>query len=310
MRGCRPGRPGHLDGQLAAVAALTAADRGPGRYLVCDVGGGGVRGLFAVSDATVQIVATAAADGGGWLDFDAAIRAQIPATLPGTWYEQAAAQHRRAGMVLADAADSPAEFADTRVYRISGPGGPADLTAAQLTSSFAATLGRLRAAIETVLQAGQAECTVLTGGLSWLPLTARAVPGSAGGTPIVADLDAAARGALLFARGELRLAAPAGQPVVTVPAHHIRDGLLEEVDVTLPWTAPFASLPGGALLIDRDELELTVAGQSRTARLPGLAPGPHRIGVRPTWPGPGVLVVRPLGGQAAHVVPLAVQEVR
>ena len=80
--------------------------------------------------------------------------------------------------------------------------------------------------------------------------------------------------------------------------------------MTLPWTAPFASLPGGALLIDRDELELTVAGQSRTARLPwpGAGPAPDRR--KADLAGAGVLVVRPLGGPAAHVVPLAVQEVR
>ena len=75
--------------------------------------------------------------------------------------------------------------------------------------------------------------------------------------------------------------------------------------MTLPWTAPFAALPDGALTIDRDELELIVAGQPRTARLRGLVPGPHRVGVRPAWPGPGVLVVRPVTGDSAHVVPLA-----
>ena len=74
---------------------------------------------------------------------------------------------------------------------------------------------------------------------------------------------------------------------MTVPAHAILyDGLLEEVSVPLPWTAPFAALPDGALLIDRHELDLTVAEQPRTARLPGLAPGPHRVGVRPPGPAP------------------------
>ena len=105
-------------GQLAAVAALTAKQHGRGRYLVCDVGGSGVRaGLFGVSDGTVEIVATHTADGGGWRDFDAAVRSGIPAGLPGTWYEQAVRQGPRASMVLEDAAASPEEFGDTRVYR-------------------------------------------------------------------------------------------------------------------------------------------------------------------------------------------------
>jgi hypothetical protein len=298
-------------GQLAAVAALTAKQRGRGRYLVCDVGGSGVRaGMFGVSDGAVEVVATHAADGGGWRDFDAAIRSRIPAVLPGPWYEQAAGQGRRASMVLEDAVASPREFGDTRVYRISGPVGDIDLSARHVTDSFSPTLQRLRAVIEAVIGAGQPGCVVLTGGLSWLPLTARAIAESAGAAPLLADLDAAARGALLFAGSEVRLAPLAGRQAVTLPAHRIHSGLLEEVSVTLPWTAPFATLPGGALIIDRDEVELTVAGQSRTARLPGLVPGPHRVGVRPTWPGSGVLVARPVSGKAAHVVPLASLETR
>jgi hypothetical protein len=293
-------------GQLAAVAALTAKQRGPGRYLVCDVGGSGVRaGMFGVSDGTVEVVATDAADGGGWRDFDAAIRSRIPAELPGTWYEQAARQGPRAGMVLEDAAASPEEFGGTRVYRISGPGGDIDLTAKHVIDSFAPTLRRMRAVVEPVTGAGQPEAVVLTGGLGWLPLTVRALAESAGASPLMADLDAAARGALLFASREVRLAPPAGCPAVTLPTHRIHAGLLEEVSVTLPWTAPFAAVPDGALIIDRDELELTVAAQTRTAQLPGLVPGPHRAGVRPTWPGSGVLVVRPVNGESVHVVPLA-----
>jgi molecular chaperone DnaK (HSP70) len=292
------------------VAALTARQRGDGRYLVCDVGGSGVRaGVFEVSDGNVEIVATHTADGGGWRDFDAAIRSGIDARLPGTWYEQAVGQDRRASMVLEDAVASPEEFGDTRAYRISGPSGDIDITAGQVIDGFAPTLRRLRTAIEAVTGAGCPEGTVshsvVTGGLSWLPLTARAIADSAGAAPLVAGLDVAARGALLFARGDARLAPPAQCQAVTLPTHQIRDGLLEEVSVTLPWTTPFAALPGGALTIDRDELELTVAGQPRIARLRGLVPGPHRVGVRPTWPGSGVLVVRPVGGGSAHVVPLA-----
>ena len=293
-------------GQLAAVAALAAKQRGSGRYLVCDVGGSGVRaGMFVVSDGTVEIVATHAAEGGGWRDFDTAVRARVPAGLPGTWYAQAAEQGPRDSYVLEDAARAPDENGDTRVYRISGPGGTTDLSARDVIDSFAPARQRLRAAIEAVRGAGPSGTVVLTGGLSWLPLTARAVAEVAGAPPLLAGLDAAARGALMFAVGEARLAPPTERPAVSVPAHAIRDGLLEEVNVPLPWTAPFAAVPDGALLIDRHELDLTVAGQPRTARLPGLAPGPHRVGLRPAWPGSGVLVVRPVQGDRAHVIPLA-----
>jgi hypothetical protein len=268
-------------GQLAAVAALTAGQHGRGRYLVCDLGGSGVRaGMFDVSDGTVQIVSTHTADGGGWADFDAAIRSAVTGTgLPVTWYEQAAGQELRASMVLEDAAMSPGEFADTRVYRISGPGGNIDLTASQVTGCFAPTLQRLRAAIGAVTGAGLPESVVLTGGLSWLPLGVRVVADAVGITPQRSGPDAPARGALLFACGEFRLAPPVERQAVTLTAHRIHDGLLEEVSVILPWTAPFATVPGGALAIDRDELELTVDGRSHTVRLSGLGPGPHRIGV-------------------------------
>jgi hypothetical protein len=89
-----------------------------------------------------------------------------------------------------------------------------------------------------------------------------------------------------------------------VPAHHFRDGLLEEVNVNLPWTEPYAAVPGGPLTIGSGELQVSVAGRPHVARLPGLVQGRYLIGLRPTWPGPGVLLVRPADGGAAYVVPL------
>jgi hypothetical protein len=85
----------------------------------------------------------------------------------------------------------------------------------------------------------------------------------------------------------------------------MRDGLLEEVSVTLPWTESFAAVPGGALTLDnREELDLTVGGQARVARLRGLAPGRYLIGLRAAWPGPGVLVLRPVTGDNVHIIPM------
>jgi hypothetical protein len=207
--------------------------------------------------------------------------------------------------VLKDAVAAPEDYGDTRVYRITGPDGPVDLSARNVIESFAPTLERMRSAIAAVTPAGRPDGgVVLTGGLSWLPLATRMISDLAGTVPLRAGLDAAARGALLFARGTARLAPPLCQPV-SVPTHGVRNGLLEEFSVTLPWTLPFGAPPDGPLTIDRDELQLTVGGQSRSARLPGLVPGPHRVGVRPTWPGSGVLVVRPVTGDNVHVVPLA-----
>jgi hypothetical protein len=76
--------------------------------------------------------------------------------------------------------------------------------------------------------------------------------------------------------------------------------------VPLPWTESFAAIPGGPLVLDSEELVVSVSGQVRVARLRGLVSGPHMIGVRYAWPGPGVLIVRPTAaGGAVHVIPLA-----
>jgi hypothetical protein len=291
-------------GQLAAVSALAATLHGPARYLVCDVGGTGVRaGMFGVSEGTVRIEAIHAEDGGGWRDFDAAVRATpLGAGLPADWYKQAEKGQSRASRVFDHAAEVPEEALDNWVYRID----EISLTARQVIGWFGPTLQRLHAALTAVLGAARPDRVVLTGGLGWLPLALRGIAESTGAEAEVLKPDAPAHGALLFARGEARLAQPAGCEPVSLPMHRIRDGLLEGVSVTLPWTEPFATIPGGALTVDdREELDLTVAGQARVARLRGLAPGRYRIGLRPAWPGPGVLVVRPVTGDSVHVVPLA-----
>jgi hypothetical protein len=310
-------------GQLAAVSAFAATSRGQGRYLVCDLGGTGVRaGVFSVSDGTVQIAATHAEDGGGWRDFDAAVRAALPpgqsSGLPATWYTQAMTREKeaRAVLVFEEVRGGDEDSLDTRVYRIAGAAGDIALTARVVIDSFAPTQRRLRAAITAVRGDTRPDHIVLTGGLGWLPLAASSAAsaaglgsggtGAAGAKPEVLGPEAAARGALLFVRGDARLAPPAAREPVAVLMNRIRDGLLEEVSVTLPWTESFAAFPGGALTVDSEELQVSVAGQPRIARLPGVVPGPHLIGLRAAWPGPGVLVVRPATGDGApHVIPLA-----
>ena len=297
-------------GQLAAVAACAAAAHGAGRYLVCDIGVTGTRaGMFSVAAGAVRIEATHAEADGGWRAFDAEVRAGLPQSppLPATWYEQAANRSQARAVAVLDAAliGTAGERA-AAVYRITGPDGDVVLTAGRLIDGFEPAKEPLEAAIMTVRGRIPPDYVVLTGGLGWLPLAARAAGTAAGAAPLVADPGAAARGALLLARGDAVLVPPAERGPVAVPFSRVRDGLLEEVDVLLPWTEPFAEFPGGPLMLDGEELAVLVAGHAKVARLHGLLPGPHLIGARPAWPGPGVLVVRPAtGGGPVHVVPLA-----
>jgi len=292
-------------GQLAAVCAHAVAMLGPGRYLVCDVGASGVRaGVFSVVGTTMQVEGARAEAGGA---------------LPATWYEQAAAANRARACAALQAAltSGDAEDLDATVYRVPGPGDDIIVTAGVVIDAFEPTGRRLRAVISGAGGSTAADRIVVGGGLGWLPLVARAAATAVGaesadgesmpGQDItVAAPDAAARGALSVAGGEVTLKPPVGLEEVKMSVRRIRDGLLEEVSVTLPWSEPFASFPGGVLTVDSEELEVTVGGQPRVARLDGLVPGPYLVGLRPTWPGPGVLVVRPAsGGRAPHVLPLA-----
>jgi hypothetical protein len=159
-------------GQLAAASTFAAASCGQGRYLVCDIGGTGVRaGMLSVSGSAVRIEATHAEAGGGWLEFDAAVRAALPreqaARLPITWYEQAAREKQdRAVMVLAAALSGIEEELDTPVYRITGTGDDMVLTAGTLIDAFAPAELRLRTAIAAVRGDARPERAVLAGGLS------------------------------------------------------------------------------------------------------------------------------------------------
>lgn len=297
-------------GQLAAVAAYAAAARGPGRYLICDIGGTGIRaGTFSVSAGAVRVEAVHAEEDGGWRGFDAEVRVGLPQSppLPADWYEQAARHDQDHVVKVLDAAlgGSKGELAAT-VYRITGPDGDILLEASRLIEAFTPTRERLEAAIAAVRSRVPPDHVVLAGGLSQLPLAPLAAGIATDTAPLVADPDAAARGALMFARGDAVLVRPGEPDHVTVPVNLVRDGLLVEVDVPLPWSEPFADFPGGPLILDREELTVSVAGHAKTARLHGLVPGPHLIGARPAWPGLGVLVVRPVAGDGpVHIVSLA-----
>jgi hypothetical protein len=302
-------------GQLAAVAALASSQRGftdHGHYLVCDIGGRGVRvAVCEVAGRTVRPLAVHDTPGGGWDDFDAAVRAALSADAdPGLsgWYRSAISQERRAKLVLARAKENP-EFRSARAYLLTGADGTYELSAGQAADCFAPMADRIRAGVASVLGTPDIAApvvAVLTGGLAWFPEAARTVADATRVAPVVLGPEAAAHGALLIAAQEASLA-PHGLPSVAMPMHQIRDGLLEEVSLPIPWTVPFAPPGDDSLTLDSPELKLDVGGRLMVARLPGLVPGRYRIGVRPTWRGSGLLVVRPdqaAAGSDVHVISL------
>jgi hypothetical protein len=288
-------------GQLASVAALTARDRGPGRYLICDIGASGVRVLSAQVDGdaaggggpmTVTTIAAHHADG-GWRDFDATT-------------EQ---EDHRARVALGKAAKD-GNFADTRAYSITGADGRGIL-AAELLGCFAAIKSALTAGIGAVTGGRRPDVTVLTGGFGWFPAVAHTVTEATGTAasvgdahgPLVKPATAAAEGALLFASGQAR---PAALPplTATMPVHRISRGLLETADLPLEWTSPFARLPGGPLYLEGDDLMLTINGSPTTVPLPGIGPGPQLIGIRRGWTGATALVIRPVAGGTPQIAAL------
>ena len=288
-------------GQLAAVAAQAAGRHGPGRYLVCDIGASGVRtAALEVTEGTVRILAAHHASGGGWRDFDASVRALGPGgQLPAEWYQLAMDQNqeRRARALFGRVTSTP-KLRESPVYMF----GECRLLTGQVADCFAPTGERVRAGTERVLGGAPADIAVLTGGLGWFPLASLILAETAGVTPVTAEPAAAARGALLFARGAMRLVPSADLAPVTLPAHRVRHGRLEEITVPVPWAEPFARPADGPLVLDEPELTVDIDGQRMTVPLPGLVPGPCVVGVRSGWSGSGALVVRAACGSGDAVV--------
>jgi hypothetical protein len=297
-------------GQLAAVAALTARDRGPGRYLLCDVGASAVRVVSAEVDApgggAPLVVTTLAAHhaDGGWREFDASLRARLSTDgrrLPTDWYKHATTeQETHRARVTLSRAFRDERFGDTRAYSIAGTDG-GGIFAAELLDCFTAIGNALAAGIATVSRGRRPDVTVLTGGFGWFPLVAHAATEATGmaaatgnqGGPVVKPATGAAEGALLFASGQARESSQA-RLTVTMPVHRIYAGQLETADVPLEGTSPFADLAGGPLHLEGDDLMLTVNGSPTTVPLPGITPGPQLIGIRRGWTGATALVIRPV----------------
>lgn len=293
-------------GQLAAVAALTARERGPGRYLICDIGAAGVRtAALDVTGETVRIVAAHSFSDGGWRDFDQSVRA-LPLggggdPLPADWFRQACEQQRRA-LVLFQRALSVSGVRESPVYTIAGPGGKRSLLTGQLIECFALTRERIQAGVAQVLGGRPPDVAVLAGGLGWLPLAATVLADAAGVEPVTAEPAAAARGTLLFASGRVSQPGPGELVSVAVPAHRVRNGQLEEVTVPLRWNEPFTRPEEGPLFVVDSELTIDVGGRRLTVGFPGLRPGPCLVGLRSGWSGEGAVVVRPDTGSGSPVV--------
>lgn len=291
---------------VTAAAADRWPDAGDGRYLICDIGGSGVRAAVCeVTGQEIRLVAACAAVGDGEQEFGtrALAAAQAESDLgPAGWHAQIRQQPRLA-LVLERAVADPS-FLDTPACTLVGANRSYGLTGGQLVDSFAPTAERLRAGISAVLAGERPAVAVLTGGLGWFPLAARAVAEAAGVAPKIADPQAAAAGALLVCRGVLHLA-PISGPPVHLPVHQVKHGLLEEERLELPWTRSFASLGGEPLVLDTTQVPLEISGRPRTVRLPGLTPGSYLIGVRPGSPWRGLLVLREADSDdAVHISPL------
>jgi hypothetical protein len=283
-------------GQLsaAALAAGQSPSRPPGRYLVCDLGGTGVRtALIETAEQAVRPLAVDADRPGGWLAFRDRLRAALPAGQPepDLWFTAAEQQQRRAALVLAQATADPA-FRDTWAYRVGTTTASWEITAGLLIDSFAEVARQLRASVSAVLAGAVPDVAVLTGGFGWFPLAAQVVAETAGIAPEILGPHAAVQGALLIARGAARRRSPQ-RPDASLPAHQIRDGRLEDLRLPLPWTYSLARSGDEPVVLDSAEVTLDIAGTLRTIPLPGLVPGPCRIGLRPSRPGRALLVIRP-----------------
>ena len=287
-------------GQLAAVAAVSASEPRPpdGPLLVCDVGGTGVRAaLCDISGRKVSPLAVESAGQGGWRDFDQAVQALLAADGdpdPASWrHALTDADQRRAAKVLGLAAADPA-YREARACTIARPDSEHRLSGGQLMDCFAETGDQLRASVAAVLGQATAAAVVVTGGLAWFPLVSQIVTDVAGVVPGLAGPVAAAHGALLLGHGDPVLAWP-GPAAVTLPMHHTEHGLLADIRLALTPSPAFADTGPEPLLLDSADLLIEVDGRLRRAHLPGLAPGPYRIGVRPALSGSGLLVLRGCG---------------
>jgi hypothetical protein len=297
-------------GQLTAVTGLAASRKGPrrsGRYLACDIGANGLRVIACeVTERSVMPLAVADSAGDGWLDIGDAAMAMMPADAGITaehWFQSMEGQRERAEAVF-EAAAADTAFRDARAYRVTGASGTCDLSAGQVMESFAPTADRLRADATSVLAGASPIATVLTGGLTrWFPLAAQVLQAATAMAPTVLGPESAAHGALLIAQGAVQ-PPPVSMPPVSLAMHQVIDGLLTDVTVPLPWTAPFAELDGGPLSLTGPELIIEVAGRRRMVPLTGVAPGLYRVGVRPTLRGSGLLILRstsPVAGEAVHI---------
>lgn len=301
---------GHLSdqvlwaGQLSATVAGAIARVGDNverSYLACDAGGSGIRaGLFTTSQGTVRQVRVCDAPGGGCSDFDSGIRSAIagePLPPMEQWFAAATKLSSRATVVLrrAGADDS---FRDAPVYERAGLTNA--LTAGLLLDAFEPTARRLRSTVADALAGTTPDAALLAGGLAWFPSVTDVLSEIVQAPLENLGAEAAVSGTLAYASGQVQMAS-ASYPEVALPAHEIRAGLLIETRLPLSWSSA-TSKSAPTLMLDGDVVVVDVAGTMRTVHVPGLVPGPYRLGIRPGGAGRALLVLRPDYGPSQNIL--------
>ncbi|MCD9194380.1 hypothetical protein [Streptomyces albireticuli] len=312
---------------LAGTAAAAPVD-GPAERLVCDIGPERVgvtlcrvSGVPGAPGPVVEFVDSAAAGTAG------VPREAGPAAHALAHRTAGGDLARRAEILLARAVAFP-RYREAPLHPAGGPGTSA-VTAGEAIDAFAPVADAVRAA-GAALRArcspgpGTPDRVVVTGALAAHPLVphtmARCLPVPwAAATPGVPEPGAAAAGALLIAEGAARAPEPAPH-TLGLPAHEIRRGRLVARRIPLaeagsppPLTVTADGAPVVVEIPPGEAFRLLVEVQeyghgARRALAPPRAAAPpagrYHVGLHPVRRGFGVLVLRPVGGGEAALVPL------
>lgn len=314
---------------LAGAAAATPVD-GVADRLVCDIGPEGagvtlcrVSGAPGAPGAVVEHVDSATAGTSG------VPREGGPAAHALAHGSAGADRARRAELLLARALVHP-RYRDAPLHPACGPPARRAVTAGEAIDAFGPVADAVRAAGAALLarcpgRPGAPDRVVVTGPLAAHPLARHSVIRSlpAPWVPAAPYVDvpapgAAAAGALLIAEGAVRAPGPAPH-TLGLPVHEIRRGRLVARRIPLteaggpppltvlddgsPVVVEIPPTEGFRLLVEVQEYG---HGARRALAPPCAAPpaGSYHVGLHPARRGFGVLVLRPVGGGEAALVPL------
>jgi hypothetical protein len=216
------------------------------------------------------------------------------------------ARDRRDALVLARARAVP--------RYLSTPVGPPvasrTITAGEVLDAFAPA----RSAVREVLPAGGSARVVLCGDPVAVAVLLDDLRDAAGVPVEVLDAAAPARGAALIAGGAVTVRRP--QPyTVDLPVRRLRAGMLvsERLPLVAAGDEPPVTVRAGGRDVEVEvpatasrpfSVELRRGGTATVRALPSVPAGRYRIGLWPALSGPGVLVLRPVGGGPCQLMPL------